>query len=275
MKRMRRYDIAVLLGFLILFCCGISLLHGGADTVSDKNMLVILGPLIAARDSKKIALTLHDLPFAQAKQLLAHIISDKNNALIGSEKLDLLLSFVNQTADSNEQESALQILENNPSLTQPIPLLYAAVAGKYTAAFAAARKWFEKNNKLQEKLYEALYYAVVKNKPDIFNALIAKEKISAQEATKLAWEAVLGKKDPAFIVALAQQNADLNNARKGKTLLIAAVEHDDKALVGALLQQGAHVNLIADPAVGSPLQVAIRKGYSEVDQLLRSKGAKE
>ena len=68
-------------------------------------------------------------------------------------------------------------------------------------------------------------FAVIQNKPEIAREILKKsEKISTDDATKLLWEVVTGKKDAAFVELFAKKGANLNDAHKGKALLISAVE---------------------------------------------------
>ena len=60
MNCLRRYDIAILLGILLLFCCGMGLLHG-INQPSDqkqkdaamKNVLVMVSPSLIGKRCKK------------------------------------------------------------------------------------------------------------------------------------------------------------------------------------------------------------------------------
>ena len=72
-----------------------------------------------------------------------------------------------------------------------------------------------------------------------------------------------------------KKGIDLNENHEGKTLLIAAVEQNQLGLVKVLLEKGAAVNLIFDPAIGSALQIALRKKYADIELLLRAKGRGE
>ena len=190
-------------------------------------------------------------------------------ALTANDKVELILILAGKTADQDQQNSILNLLQDNPQLAKQVPVFYVAVLKENDAVIPIIMGWLsDKPTKLKEWAYDALYTAIIKNQPKIAEQLLQSLKnLTPKELTNLLWEAVNGKKNPAFIQPLVAAGADSNDARKGKTVLITAVELNQLELVQALLKNGAHVDAIDDPAVGSA--VATRKGLTDVDLLLR------
>lgn len=78
-----------------------------------------------------------------------------------------------------------------------------------------------------------------------------------------------------MVQVLLDAKADANGtAMQGFTPLIAAVTHNRQAVVQVLLEGGALPNLCppAD-ANATPLSIALEKGFTEIADLLRERGA--
>jgi hypothetical protein len=118
-----------------------------------------------------------------------------------------------------------------------------------------------------EQLYDKVYL-VEKDTSEAFNV---------QQASELLWHTVENNKNPAFIDPLVKKfGADINVVGTGKrTPLMVATINKNLAMAQALIDAGANVKLIVDPAVGSALQFAIEHKATDIYKLLEKHGARE
>lgn len=280
-------DIIVLLGGLLIFSCGISLLYGisanqAVTPLDDKEILSAIQPLDATGGVKKMAAIIAQSPFAQQVRILNHVLNNQASALSPEEKIELGLSLLAKRSSVSEQKTLLDTMNNFPGILK-VPLLYIAIEKKQIQTIPMLVNYFKnKANELEKNTYQALIHALKQNNLQTFTQIInALGGISSQMATSLLWDVLQEKKDAQFVPILVSQKADVNNGKEGKTPLIAAVDLNNVEMVQMLLDNGALPNKFVDPVVGTPLQHAqkIQKESktknSTIELLLRDRGAKE
>jgi hypothetical protein len=278
-------DILILLGFLLLFSAGISLLAkpeiSPDDLNSDKTILNQLSPLFMARNTKKIAEFIAQQPQPQQLRLINQILDNQKNPLEVTDKIKLILELARKNQNRDYRINLYNTLIENEQVAQQKPLLYVAAQGNYEDLVGSIADWLSAHTDVfTDWFYKGVHQAIKENQPDIANKLLSRFlTLNPDLATKLLWEVINGKKSADFIAPLVKKGADVNNAQQGRTPLIAAVEKDDLALVEALLDNGAkkQINKFVDPVVGTALQTALRiqKKNPDMELLLRNYGAHE
>ena len=274
-------DILILLGFLLLLSAGISLLAKAGthavDLNEDKTILNQLSPLFMAGNSKKIAEFISQKPQPQQLRLVSQILDDQKNPLEVTDKIKLILELARKNNNQNYRISLYNTLIENEQVAKQKPLLYIAAQGNYEDLLESIAQWLKGHTDIfAEWFYSGMHQAIKENKPDIANKLLTQfSSIPLDIANKLLWEVINEKKSSDCLVPLIKKGADINNPRHGRTPLIAAVEAGQMPLVEVLLKNGAQVNIFVDPAVGTALQTAIRKKYTNIELLLRKNGARE
>jgi flavodoxin len=288
MKKPRYLDIVILLGFLLLFSAGISLLAEtetmpteDIDLLSDKTILNQLSPLFMARDIKKIAEFIAKNPQAQQLRLVHQILSNQKNPLQVTDKIKVILELARKTENRNDRNNFYNALIENEQVAKQKPLLYIAAQSGYEDLIGSIADWLSEHTDIFTRwFYKAIHQTIKENQPEIAKKLLSRfMTVSPDLATKLLWKIVKGKKSPDFIMPLVKKGADVNSGQQGRTPLILAVENNDLALVEALLKNGAQdqINKFVDPAIGTALQTALRvqKKNPDMELLLRKYGAHE
>ena len=227
-------------------------------------------PLIIAQDVKKIGEFINQLPVQRQKNILKRII-DNENGINAQEKIELVLYFALQMPDANYQSELFNLIPE--SMIKQMPVLYAAAAG-YEKSIPLVLQWLNDPQKQNEWIKDAADYAIAHNKSGLIKNIIKYIK-NVPNATNLLWHVVNKQLDASLVKELVNKGANPNDAQAGKTLLVAAVETNKADMVKALLDAGAQINAIADPAIGSALQMAIKKGYTPIELMLRKRGARE
>lgn len=275
-------DIILLLCCLLVVSGAISLLYGTSEAshavsaINDNEVMRDIQPLDISGSVKAMGEFLTTLSLDQQLRILERIFNGKVSALTPEQKVELGIELLVKQAATNQQDRILKTLIQYSSFSKT-PLLYIAVNKKLSQAVPTITR-FLKNDpaKLHDAIYKALLFAIQKDNVPNFDALIQELKgITPAMATDLLWDVLQENKDEKFIPILAGQKADLNSSKEGKTPLVAAVDANNAPLVNALLEKGADVNKFIDPAVGTPLQNALRKKYSSIELLLRKHGARE
>lgn len=291
-NRLKQYDIVVLLGLLLLFSCGISLLYGkqtdsAVSSISDKEALQSLKTLDIAQGIKKIVDFVSQLPFEQQLRILKIIIADEQSALSTENKMALGLGLASHSL-ADEKSSFLKLLLNSPQVDKT-PLLYIASYHKYDDIVPVIIENLNTSER-ESAIYKALLNAIETNQITIFARLIGSlQNIPANLATKLLWDVLEKNKDSEFVSILVKQKADINYPKKGKTPLVVAVDAQNLKTLQTLIDSGAEVNKFDDPAIGTPLQRVIsnskrldkqkdqkyKKMNTTIELLLRQHGAQE
>ena len=286
MKGSSRLDILLLLSLLLLFGVGVSLLYGKGPTpldmhkIEDNKVLMQLSSLFASHSITKIADFLDKVITPQQQVRIINQILDNNKQLLAEEKISLVLMLMAKTADQKQRLELLDLMLQNKKTAKDlkeIPLLYLALDKNYDSVVQTLiDRLSVQPNDLRTSAYDALTYAINNNNTGVANKLLSyKNNITGDDATTLLWEVVNKNKSELLVNTFIKMGAIPNDSRAGKTLLITAVENNEQEVVDALLANGADINLIKDPAIGSALQTAIRKGYTPIELLLRQKGARE
>lgn len=281
-RKSERIDIIILLCVLLVFSCGISILYGMATTVhvvshvDDKDIFRDLQSLDESGAVHKMAQFIATRPFDQQLRVLHHILISKTSALNMEEKAELAIELLSRRKDVAEQTSLLDTL-NRDLKSLKIPLIYIAADKKLLGAIPMIVSYYAGNTREQQnQIYQALVHAIMQNNLKNFSAIITTlGTISGTMATQLLWDVIQKGKDAQFILILVAQKADIENAKAGKTPLIAAVDANNVEMVQLLLDKGAQVNRFVDPVVGTPLQRALREKRSTIELLLRERGARE
>ncbi len=292
--RLKKHDILVLLGLLLLMSGGMSLLYGrqpqklAAGEITDEQVLSTLKSLDAAQGTKKMIDFVSRLPHDQQVRILKAILSDQQSALTTEDKMVVGLGLAFESAGGADWLALLDTVINSP-LAAKTPLLYLAAVHKYEsiAPSILARMPAQKKDSI---IFAALAHAIENNNLSAFERLIsALKNISSENATRLLWTVLDRNKDAQFVPMLVTHGADVNKAQGPKTPLIAAVDNQNVEMIQMLIDKGADVNRFADPAVGTPLQRVLSNNRqlakqtdeknknmgTTIELLLRQRGAKE
>lgn len=292
--RLKKHDILVLLGLLLLMSGGMGLLYGRqpqnetAADITDREVLQAIKTLDAAQGTKKITDFISRLPLDQQIRIFKTTLSDQQSALTPEQKMTVGLGLAMARTLPSERSQILQIVINSP-LAAKTPLLYIAAANKYENIAPAILLLIPEAQK-DSAVFAALAHAIKHNNLTAFEGLIGALKgISSDLATRLLWTVLELNKDAQFVPILVKQNADINKAKGSKTPLIAAVDNQNVEMIQMLIDKGADVNRFVDPAVGTPLQRILSAGRmgatqndpssknkaTTIELLLRQRGAKE
>lgn len=283
-------DITLLLTVLVLFSASIGFLHGTKtirkdttrsythplDEVRRSQALNYLRPLLIARTPGVIAQTLQGVSIGRTKDLARAIIKDNGSPLTIDEKIVLILALAHSFAhDPYAQYTLFNLLLLNKIKNGTPPLIIAA-RSEYATIIPALTSWIRDENIVKFAPEQALSYAITS---DDLVALITLIKygvpLNSTLATQLLAQTVQQNKDVRFVPFLVDHGANVNHVENKRTLLMYAVEQNNKNMVQTLLNSGAQVNVVIAPEVGSALQLAIEKGYGDIDVLLREYGAQE
>lgn len=278
----KRIDIILLLGILLVFSCGISLLYSvpgqrhAVTAINDDEVIKDIQPFDVSQSVKPMGSFIAELPPAQQVRILDTIFNGNKSSLSPEEKLELGLDLVSKRSSPQEQKLLLDLITRYAG-TSKVPLLYIAVDRQLTSVVPRIVDYYKNNPALlKESIYKALLHSIKQDNLKNFAQLIDVLKgISKEMATQLLWEVVRENKDAQFIPVLIIQKADLNSASAGQTPLVAAVDKSNVEMIQMLLDNGALPNKFVDPAVGTPLQLALRKKLSTIELLLREHGARE
>ncbi len=215
-------------------------------------------------------------------ELVEKIISDKTYSLSGEEKIKIIFGTAAYcNAKKAMQYRILDFLLAYPELYEDIPALLVFMRSSYVDSMPAFINWGKDRQKtgthknlLALFIEHALNVAISTNDYAVVELMFNKKlRISPEKASYFLWQVVENNKSDHFVPLLVRYGqADVNYTSDGKTLLIEAVEHNNKAMVQALLDEGAVVDRIVDPKKGNALQIAMLRRYSDTEMLLREYG---
>ena len=213
-------------------------------------------------------------------ELVEKIISD-NTYLSSEEKMKIIFGTASYcSAKKNMHYRLLDFLLEHPHLYEQTPALLVLMRSAYVDSLPFFINWGKDRQKsgrkdlLAQFIEPAFMTAINQNDvttvENMFNKKIC---ILPEKASLFLWHVVTENKNCLFVPILVKYGqADINYAENGKTLLIEAVEQDNKDMVQALLDHGAVVDRIVDPIKGTALQIAIAL-KSSITELLREYGA--
>ncbi len=236
-----------------------------------------LRPLIDFQSVGTLAQTLQDVDLKRVLDL-ADIIIHKEKMLTRDEKLIFLFALTfNYPDNTKAQYQILDRINKYEQFQKGTPVLLVAAKSLYfNSVIPTILAWSRKEKQEQHFIERALMGAVEKNDLHGLKILVHyKMPITNNQASKYLFKVVEQNKDAAFIPFFVAQGADVNSIENKRTPLIYATENNNKKLVKALLKAGAKPQKFVDPEIGTPLQIAIEKRYTDIDLLLRKYGARE
>lgn len=276
----RQKDIILLLAILVTMSFGIGMLHGDLvnpeSQISTNDILRSLSPQLIATDIAKVADAISNLAIDKQLEVVTAIVGNPKSPLSRNQKLHLIFKLVALNSNESEQIKLLSLLTLFPGLQKgKSPILYRAALNGNEKIIPVLLPILKKIN--ESEVIKGLEYAIKADNPKALQTLFANGvSVIPREATDLLWNVIENNKKAEFVPILKEQKAFLNSAKKGRTLLVAAAERNNLPLVKALVEAGADINRIADNEVGSALQIAARKGFTDIDLYLRvKKGARE
>ncbi len=252
-------------------------------TKSNEALRTYIAPLIAANNVQDIADILKGNTIDKVAQLTDAIISDKKSLLGYTSKVQLILALALNYTSLAEQSMLFDIFLAHQQLflAKSPPILFIAATDLLDTAIPSLLGWAKIKEAeypdLQNKIVKsALSYTVSNNSPDRLGHMIANGvPINSKQATELLWAVVMGNKKADFMPLLKECAANFDDIKNKSTPLIAAITNNNKELVQALLDNGASIGFMPSPDTGSPLQQAIVQKRTDIELLLRSRGAKE
>lgn len=265
----RKYDILFLSGFLLAFCCGIS--YVCATTQVSDPLIQQVNPLIISHDIKKLAKQTNVLPVEQQKKILDYVINNRNNPLSALEKIELLLNLLLENPHVSYQNELLSLLPLE--LIEKKPVLYVAAKTGVPQSIPLILQWLKQSEQQNEWIDKAIQYGIEQRDADSLLKII--QHVPLAKPTDVLWHVVEQGLSPQLVKPLVKKGAQINEVRIGKTLVVAAVYNNQIEMVKALLDNAANPNAFGHPAIGTPLQLAIKKEYLEIEDLLRKRGARE
>jgi hypothetical protein len=218
-----------------------------------------------------------------AVDLVEKIVIDASFGFSPEEKMKIIFGTVmHSNGKKKVQYQLLDLLLTYPILYEHTPALLVLLKSDYGDSLITFINWAKNRQKehnyknLLPTFAEHAFKAVVYNNDyqlaeHMFNRNI---RIPRKSASDMLWDIVTYNRDAKFVSLLMRYGqADINDVRNGKTLLMEAVECDNRQMVQALLDCGAVVDRIVDPRKGSALHIAMTKNYAATEALLREYGA--
>lgn len=215
------------------------------------------------------------------------IITINKEELSRYEKLKIILS-VGKYYETNKQiqRQLFDLIIKNKNLeTGKTPLLFAAIEIKEKEVIPALLEWYKNSGRPETKdlAMDTLEYAAKNDYGLAIKSLQenSPRKIEPEHATKLLWLNLKANKTGVHsrsIEVLKAFGADLNSQdpKTQFTPLIQAVINKNLEAVQQLVKFGASPTLgSSDKSVGFPLQFAREYKQLDIENFLRSKGARD
>jgi len=291
----------LLLSVFVIFSVSIGILHGrkkskteivqfdiinsftGLTHLSLEQAFDYLHALILSRNIPLVAQVVAQFPDKMAKNLLQKIIENKETPLTSYEALQLLFSLAYHFSEKKAMQFSLfDLLFMYPSIQKDEPPFLVLARSSYHDIIPEFIQWV----KMQEKMVQNKEFltrlndrtferAVDDNDLESLELLVTKKlRITPKQATYLLWYAIDKNKNTNFVPFFVKRGANVNYVDlQENSLLLRAVENNNEAMTRALLEAGAIVDLIANPAIDTALQIATKHGYSSIEFLLREYGA--
>ncbi len=249
------------------------------DDLSIEKAYGSLQHLMASRSVSTIVQMLQGMSVNRTLSIAQMILASKNTALTREDKAVVILGLIHNISNNIKVEyQLLDMLKQFRDTKKDKPLLVSTVHSQYSTSIPVILAWMKERGLDEVSIMNAFTYTIMHNDVAGFTKLVGHAvPITAAQATTLLTKTVTQKKMVEFVPLLIDLGADINFASQGKTMLMQAVLQNNIDMVTALLKAGATKNIdtIVDPKVGSALQLAIEKNYTNIDLLLRQYGARE
>lgn len=305
-----RSDLNRLLGGLLLFCVvsaffyvqnenttvdntpntAIEAVQAQSSTTpefSSQELAKNMTALIESRNINAVAELLAGVSVAQAREVIKAIINDPTVGLTEQEKLRLVLAVAQNYLNNPEAHPLLfNIFIEHPELFKDFSLIYFAAAHGHSDLIPLLEKWAQEKKatiqglpeQITNAVYQGMRVAIENNNVTALkNILAQKVAVSPENLTELLWLAVSQAKDPAFVQLLIDHGANIKSVKDGYSLLAKAVTTKNLNMIKAVAEANPKpdINAMHDPKVGTALQFAIQNSLTDIDEYLRSQGARE
>lgn len=293
MKR-TNIDSALLAIVVLLFSVSVGILHGIKKNKPDQLPVIFVHPfdsmvsqkayesmrhLMISKSIAALVDILRGCSLEKMLEIVPMLTNESVRDLSRDEKINFLYGVALSQVTDADRFQILYTIKKDPYLYNgPQSLLTVAANGTYSGIIPTLLRWLKVQNQLDQSVSRAYRDAVQKNSLATVQVLLFKGVPLKQSlATELLAFVVTQNKKSEFVPIFTAKGADTNYHTDKHTLLMTAVINNNKQMVLALLKVGlgSTMQTIIDPAVGTALQLAIQKGYSEIDQLLRQYGAQE
>lgn len=277
----KQADMAFLLMILLLLSASVGILHTRKKSIEplivDKTRIILdvqdaidyIQPYLMSSSIDSAVTVLYQFKFPLLIQVLDTILEDKTLHLTLEQKIQLLAAALLYKKDRITRKALIdRMLKHYTMYPLFIPML-----PYYAKAIPIVVKWGQTNEtQLGEWIDRSLNEAVEKDDPELLSGLYtAGIRPDSKKASQLLYTVAQQNKQTAFVPLLVTQlQADISFSPDGKrTPLIAAVEQNNAALVGALIKQGSDPEKVLDPIVGSARQIAFERGYAPIELILK------
>jgi hypothetical protein len=291
--KQKRSDVLFLLSILGLLSISIGLLHGGKkneqatkpamvmlidaiEDLSTKEIRRLIDPLIFSHSIYSAAQVLAPVPPVVLQDLMHELLA-KPNPLTRDEKFLLLILAAQYQKDKKDRFALYDMLLNYDELQKGQPVLALAARIEDPRVLGSLFGWMayqkRRNNYLALKNWVrlGLKYLIQDNDFVAFKRLFEQRiRLGTDFTAMLLTRAIQENKDSRFIPLIISKGVKPNYVLPSKrTFLMEAVIQNNQKMVEELLKLGADPNFIADPAVGSAIQLAYERGYVGLELLMR------
>lgn len=287
----KRSDILFLLGILMMLSISIGVLHGGKanqmkpaplvlpdamDELNTKEVRRLIDPLLFSHSVYSASQALAPVTPVVLQELL-HELLTKPNPLTRDEKVLLLILAAQHQKEKKDRYALYDMLVGYEDLQKGVPALAIAARIEDPRVLTSVLNWmaYRKRRNDYEQLKnwvkQTLQYTIQDNDFAAFKRLFEQRiRVDSEFASKLLLRAIQENKDVRFIPFMIAKGVKPNYLGPNKrTLLMEAVLKNNEKAVQELLNLGADPNFIADPAVGSAIQLAYERGYKDLELLMR------
>lgn len=253
------------------------------DSFSVDQIYQEMHSLFLSADSDLIVKTISQFKAYYARELIKKMIQDETVGLSCQDKVKIIYGMIAcGCPKKNVHYEWFDLLLEYPSLHTQTPVLLSLARSKYADIIGVFIAWGKDRQKSQGRMgllasyaEDAFKRAVEDNDYAAVETLFSKKvRIAQHKASELLWYIVQTGKNSALISLLVNHaQANVNYAKNGKTLLIAAVEKNNIESVRVLLDGGVVVDRIVDSEKNTALTIAMKNKYRSIEQLLREYGA--
>lgn len=298
-----KIDINFLLICLLLFSISGGMFYTSEGTTSPTNSthrswlsiedgLSLINPFIMSISIEKIIDLIKQFPPDVSYNIVKRVVEDKQSALEARDKQKLIFGLAEAFSENTKVQSQFfELLLFSEDIPKNPLIIINAANDNYISIIPALIKWAQTKKSqypgLSDLAIKSLYKAIDLDNPKaLISILEQKIPITAQQATDLLWHTISTNKNADFIQPLVKHGANPSVSKEGHTLVTKATGFNNqtviKTLIDTLKKQGKtekeiieYINRFVDPAVGSPIQIAIQKGYIPLEIYLRKQGALE